>query len=263
MKTCSSPKEARIVSASVLESKHSRLLRLGCDINSVGLGSRCHWHVNFINFIIIGKHLVASGVMYVIHKCLHKISHLQVIGSSIRFISEERMAPYIISHILWYSLIGWIILLPPEVVLWLVTKILFPAEVVLFSQSEYQRMREMVSFWWTSLIESLFKAALLLLLLTEACMVSGWTKMCTTAGRTRAKHSPTNLWHRPKISPSKSSKYGSYRNGIVFVDNWPDNVATVLLCFHEIFLFSRIYSDSRCSINNDLGHEMRASKFTY
>ena len=50
-----------------------------------------------------------------------------------------------------YSLIGNIILLPPEVVLWLVTKILFPAEVVLCSESEYQRIRwtslNCVSFW--------------------------------------------------------------------------------------------------------------------
>ena len=44
------------------------------------------------------------------------------------------MAPCIISHILWYSLIGHMILLPPEVVLGLVTKILFLAEVVLCSQ---------------------------------------------------------------------------------------------------------------------------------
>ena len=49
------------------------------------------------------------------------------------------------------SLIGYIILLPPEVELWLVTKILFPAEVVLCSQLEYQRIREMLSFWWSSL----------------------------------------------------------------------------------------------------------------
>ena len=55
-----------------------------------------------------------------------------------------------ISFLIFYgSLIGDIILLPPEVVLWLVTKILFPAEVVLWSLSEYQRIREMVSFWWT------------------------------------------------------------------------------------------------------------------
>ena len=38
------------------------------------------------------------------------------------------------------SLIGYIILLPPELVLRLVTKIPFPAEVVLCSQSEYQRI---------------------------------------------------------------------------------------------------------------------------
>ena len=56
-----------------------------------------------------------------------------------------------VSFLIFYgSLIGHIILLPPEVVLWLVTKILFPAEVVLCSQSEYQRIWEMVSFWWTS-----------------------------------------------------------------------------------------------------------------
>ena len=57
-----------------------------------------------------------------------------------------------ISFLIFYgSLIGYIILLPLEVlVLWLVTKILFAAEAVLCSQSEYQRIREMVSFWWTS-----------------------------------------------------------------------------------------------------------------
>ena len=47
------------------------------------------------------------------------------------------------------SLIGCIILFPQEVVLWLVLKIIFPAEVVLCSESEYQRIREMLSFWWT------------------------------------------------------------------------------------------------------------------
>ena len=53
-----------------------------------------------------------------------------------------------ISFLIFYgSLIGYIIL-----VLWLVTKILFQAEVVLYSQSEYQRIGETVSFWWTSLI---------------------------------------------------------------------------------------------------------------
>ena len=57
-----------------------------------------------------------------------------------------------ISFLIFYgSLIGCIILLPQEVVLWLVTKILFPAEVVLCSQSEYQRIRKNLSFWWTSL----------------------------------------------------------------------------------------------------------------
>ena len=57
-----------------------------------------------------------------------------------------------ISFLIFYgSLIGCIILLPQEVVLRLVTKILFPAEVVLCNQSEYQRIREMLSFWWTSL----------------------------------------------------------------------------------------------------------------
>ena len=56
------------------------------------------------------------------------------------------------SFLIFYgSLIGCIILLPQEVVLWLVTKILFPAEVVLCSQSEYQRIREMLFLWWTSL----------------------------------------------------------------------------------------------------------------
>ena len=49
------------------------------------------------------------------------------------------------------SLTGYKILLPPEIVLWLVTTVLFPAEVVLYNQSEYQRIREMISFWWTSL----------------------------------------------------------------------------------------------------------------
>ena len=50
------------------------------------------------------------------------------------------------SFLIFYgSLIGYLILLPPEVVLWLVTKILFRTEVVLCSQSEYQRLREMVS----------------------------------------------------------------------------------------------------------------------
>ena len=57
-----------------------------------------------------------------------------------------------ISFLIFYgSLIGCIILRPQEVVSWMVTKILFPAEVVLCSQSEYQRIREMLSFWWTSL----------------------------------------------------------------------------------------------------------------
>ena len=47
------------------------------------------------------------------------------------------------------SPIGYIILLP-AVVLWLATKILFPAEVVWWSQSEYQRVWGVVPFWWTS-----------------------------------------------------------------------------------------------------------------
>ena len=68
-----------------------------------------------------------------------------------------------ISFLIFYgSLIGCIILLPQEVVLWLVTQILFPAEVVLCSQSEYQRIREMLSFWWTSLRTSLASYTILL-----------------------------------------------------------------------------------------------------
>ena len=51
-----------------------------------------------------------------------------------------------ISFLIFYgSLIDCIILLPQEVVLGLVTKILFPAEVVLCSQSEYQKIQEMLS----------------------------------------------------------------------------------------------------------------------
>ena len=51
------------------------------------------------------------------------------------------------SFLIFYgSLLVHIVLLPQEVVFWLVTKILFPAEVVLCNQSEYQRIREMVSF---------------------------------------------------------------------------------------------------------------------
>ena len=63
------------------------------------------------------------------------------------------------------SLIGCIILLPQEVVLWLVTKILFPAEVVLCSQSEYQRIWEMLSFWWTLLHRTLQCLSAILLVL--------------------------------------------------------------------------------------------------
>ena len=49
-----------------------------------------------------------------------------------------------ISVLIFYgSPIGYIILLLLEVVLWLVTKMLFPAEVVLCSQLEYQRIWEM------------------------------------------------------------------------------------------------------------------------
>ena len=46
---------------------------------------------------------------------------------------------YHFSYSMVASLIGHIILLPPEVALWLATKILFPAEVILCSQSEYQK----------------------------------------------------------------------------------------------------------------------------
>ena len=53
------------------------------------------------------------------------------------------------------QMIGYIILLPSEVLLWLVRKILFPGGVILCNQSEYQKIQEMVSFWWTSMVSSI------------------------------------------------------------------------------------------------------------
>ena len=49
------------------------------------------------------------------------------------------------------SLMGYLILLSVEVVLWLNTKILILAEEILSSQLEYSRIWEVVPLWWASL----------------------------------------------------------------------------------------------------------------
>ena len=119
-------------------------LALSSTIRNLIFGRICYPVLAGIRWNLISgfiRYLESGKKVYPVHLYLRMMM----------MIKHQNVSLHISFLIFYGSLIGCIILLPQEVVLWLVTRILFPAEVVLCSQSEYQRIREMLSFWWTSL----------------------------------------------------------------------------------------------------------------
>ena len=117
---------------------------------SLAMHSLFSHHSLTINIHSLFTRYSLAIIAYQINYCLLSPSILFT-----RQCSSERIYAWVHTSIslsiLSGSLIDYIILLPADLAFWLATKTLFPAEVVLFRQSEYQKTwkEEPVCIRWT------------------------------------------------------------------------------------------------------------------